>query len=72
MFFGCKMNLYIDYGMKLNYKLRQPRSSRGVSGDDPEGGARHRLSNARKLLALLANRRKIPFPLMLGQSPTVY
>src|SRR6516164_2529791 len=34
------MNLSIDYGMKLNYKPRQPRSSRGVSRDDPEGGAR--------------------------------
>ena len=39
-FCGCKMNLSIDYGMKRGYKFRQPRSSRGVSGDDPEGGAR--------------------------------
>src|SRR6516165_12570613 len=34
-----KSNLSLDYGTKPSYKVRQPRSSRGVSGDDPEGGA---------------------------------
>jgi len=28
--FGYEANLAIDYDMKLNYKLRQPRSTRGV------------------------------------------
>jgi hypothetical protein len=38
--------------------LRQshPRSSRGVSGDDPDGGAGIRLWRLRKLLALLHKR----------------
>jgi len=45
-----KSNLSLDYGTKPSYKVRQPRSSRGVSGDDPEGGAgrgvpRRRLRN---------------------------
>src|SRR5262249_6008203 len=33
------MKLSLDYDTKLSDKPRQPRSSRGVSGDDPEGGA---------------------------------
>src|SRR5262245_60755386 len=34
------MNLSVDYGVKLNYKFRQPRSLRACSRDDPECGAR--------------------------------
>jgi hypothetical protein len=32
-------HLFIDYTTKLCYIASHPRSSRGVSGDDPEGGA---------------------------------
>jgi hypothetical protein len=37
--------------MKLGYRLRQPRSSRGVSGDDPEGGARRGVPRRRLVTA---------------------
>src|SRR5262249_44147627 len=53
VFFGCKMNLPVDYDMKLGYKLRQPRSLRACSRDDPECGARLRHECPRKSLAPL-------------------
>src|SRR5215469_12393819 len=39
-FCGCKMNLYLDYEMRLGYKPCQPRLLRACSRDDPECGAR--------------------------------
>src|SRR5215471_12682871 len=38
--FGYEANLPIDYDLRLRYKLRQPRSLRACSRDDPECGAR--------------------------------
>src|SRR5215831_5458535 len=38
--FSYESNLPIDYYLKLCYKLRQPRSLRACSRDDPECGAR--------------------------------
>src|SRR5262249_36804144 len=38
--FTYESNLPIDYELKLCYKLRQPRSLRACSRDDPECGAR--------------------------------
>jgi len=54
--FGCifcdyETNFSIDYETKLDYKVRQPRSSRGVSGDDPEGGARRGVLRRRLVTA---------------------
>jgi hypothetical protein len=36
---GYGLNISIDYISKSCYVASHPRSSRGVSGDDPEGGA---------------------------------
>src|SRR5215468_11677235 len=45
------MKLSLDYDTKLSDKPRQPRSSRGVSGDDPEGGARRGVLRRRLVTA---------------------
>src|SRR5262249_3674631 len=49
--FGYESNLYVDYAMKLRYKLRQPRSLRACSRDDPECGARRGVLRRRLVTA---------------------
>src|SRR5262249_32932248 len=44
-------NLSIDYESKLSYKLRQPRSLRACSRDDPECGARRGVLRRRLVTA---------------------
>src|SRR5262249_33323546 len=49
--FGYEANLPIDYDLRLCYKLRQPRSLRACSRDDPECGARRGVLRRRLVTA---------------------